>query len=331
MGFLNNLVKYSLNSKLNNIVEKEVYTEDTFIDIIYDKIIDNNIKIRTMLNEVYNKNINIDSEIDFQNIIKSELDNFIADNVELLNKYIDINNTDSSLNGIRKALEEYKGKTNCIQYRFSYKNLDISKSYTTFQKEIDSVINKLVSELKEVYKMNNNQSLIASKKQELLLRNSNREEYLNSLRGRVINKKESVIESNFANELYNYFRTTIENDNNSMIEDNVSTSRIREAIEEYYNIFNKQKIVIRDYNIILKYYKSISLNDKLESIKFSELNEESRLLVKSITMDSCFKIQSICNIYRMVIASKYDAISEYNKLNKDICLSVLRKLETEEE
>ena len=309
MLYSTNLLSKGLRNQSYN--QNEVILLDEFDQIM----IDSEKEFRVLMNKTYNK-----PELELK---KTEVNDYRAtilfclkDFEEAINKlaqlYFKIDYTTKYITSRSQFKDIDKLKYDKPYYL--YKNLDLEKSFTSFSILINKEISELKKAINEVNRTEDNNAL-AVITQANINELDNIDKAIDNIRGSILGLPHPVSKEEFGRELFNYFREEdIELTNNEL-----NRTRIEEAIDSY---FDKSKHINSLSRLSSKFTKdTLNAVKDLEDIKIYKT--EYPEVLKSICMVRSFRIKAICDIYKALFASKLNAIDEYNKLNKDILLSIL--------
>ena len=314
INFSTGLIKES-----NDIEDIAIEENESILDTFYNLIIESNIDFMSIMNEAYNNDgTNPDIE-ECKATISTSLSQFGNAVSELLDRYKKIDNSNPEITSKSQFKNINIKDINYNKPFFNFKNLNMEKSFTSFNMLIEREIKFLAKDINRVNANTDDNNELAIIAQSNIMQLDNLDSELEKIRGSVLGLTYNVSKERFGEELFNYFRDATDEVGNEFV---LTNSRLEIAVDEYFSrsttINNMEKFANRFTSTVKSYLKEIDKINVSEDIKYPNV-------IKSICMNRAFRIKYICDIYKALFASKLNANDDYSKLNTDILLTVLKQ------
>lgn len=337
-----------LKNNVNNIQEANI--PDSWFEETLNSILTESCNFETMISEslvgsLLSFNISGSvtkgakdkiSNFNFESIFAKIFEWFISAITKLFRSFLaflsGFLNKDLQLKSMKNKLANFRGSIRYTKDYYVYRNLEASKSYTSYQVELENVYDNISSAMSYLA---NCKSLTDIERVLNKIKDNNiySVDEMDSLRGRVLGKNDPVSSADFPRELFKLFRTTEQpiTPNVSLFGKNIDGNRVYEAYDSYFNSSKQEKIVKKDY-MKMKFdaekekvkLKTLKLNDFLnDDVK---LSQDLKQIYRNIIMDGCRKVKDICAIYSLFFSAKLDAMKEYNIMNRNILLIACKEI-----
>ena len=334
MVFSTNILKtipqQSLNSNNQKIFEEvsSFFSESLLMIQENDKIINAQLSNHFLLegSDIIFKKLM--SKIDFKAIIRKIFKIFIDLMEKLWNQFrsllVGLFSHDKVIKNFKEDLQNIKISVYYPEERYSYSDFKYNTNLSSFKFYIEKELTDLIMDLTEFnqYKTKDKiYSKIESMKEEI----QNSEEYYNSIRATIIQKRNSVEKQNFATELFNYFR----NGGNIIPASEIRPNEMKNITEGYFNFKKTVKEIEKDKTEIQQIAKKTdSMIQKVDINKYTNISfsEEAMIEITKVIQGRCIRVKNICDMFVTTFAAKLDAVKESIVQNKNILYLACKRL-----
>ena len=280
--------------------------------------------------------INSVKEFDYRSILSKVFDLFISAIERLGGSFcaflLNFVNKDVQLESFKSQLASFRGNVRYTKPFYEYNHLAADSTISiNYKNDIFTLEMGMIADLDKL-KVARTSSDLSSMLESLEDKYLNYEDYLSKIRGRLTGNND-ISSDEYSDALFNYFRTTKTPIPNKarVFEKNIGPDRIRLAYNNYYGASKQTQLVKREqwkFKAQATVAKAnVTRHALLSGIaNRSAISVESLLLYNRIVHARCKEIQEVCNIYVAYFSAKLNALSEFNRVNKELLLLACKEI-----
>lgn len=280
--------------------------------------------------------INSIKEFDYRSVLSKIFDLFISAIERLGGSFcaflLNFINKDAQLEAFRWELASFRGNVRYTKPFYEYTNIAADSTISVnYKNDIFALEMGMIADLSKL-KLANTSNDLASMLNALEDKYLSYEDFLSKIRGRLTGNSD-ISADQYDDALFNHFRTTETPIQNKarIFEKNIGPDRIKLAYNNYFGGSKQIQLIKREqwkYKAQATAAKAnVTRHALLSGIaNKSVITAETLLSYNRIVHARCKEIQEVCNIYVRYFSAKLNALSEFNRVNKELLLLACKEI-----